>query len=402
MSLFWRRPSGGEAPEERAITSVPWADSADIDRTVNVGRDAEDSMSRLVALFAAHRYVIDQWIAIPFHAYRENGDGTKRRDPVQPKILTDPHPYGAPAYVWYGQLMASWLSEGNAYGLVTSTDARDVPTKILWLNPRQCDVIDTKDAGVVITYQGRRVEGRVIHAPWIVQPGKTKGLSPVGAFRALIETGAAAQELARSWNAGGGVPKGHLKSTGFPTPAQMAAGKERFREAVSGRDLFVSGADWDFKPFSLNPADLQFVETLKLTATQVSTIYGIPPEKIGGDRGSSMKYSTVVMDQLDTQVQVLGPWAVRGQQLLSMLLPRPQIVRANLDATLRADPQARAAVMKTELEMGVTLLDEARAVLDRPPLTPEQRQEWLEAFRKAPAPAPAGGTDPTQSGGGQP
>lgn len=399
MSIF-RRPSARAAAsaEARAVTSLPWADTVDLDRTVNVGRDVESAMGRLVALYAAHRYIIDQFIAIPFHSYRENPDGTKRRDQNQPKILTDPHPFGALPFVWYGQLMASCLSEGNAYGLVTSTDARDQPTKIMWLDPRDCDVIDAT-AGPVFTWRGRRIEGRVVHIPWIVQPGKTKGLSPVGAFRSMIETGIAAQEMARDWNAGGGVPLGHLKTSaqGEVSPAKAMAGKERFKEAVRGRDLFVSGNDWDFKPFSLNPADLQFVETMKLTATQLATVYGLPPEKIGGERGGSLTYTTVVMDQLDTQVQVLGPWCVRAQQALSSLLPRPQIVRANLDAILRADPLARAQVMTAELNAGVTLLDEARAVLDRPPLTPDQRAQWLEAFRKTPTASPS-----QQSGGGQP
>lgn len=360
-------------------------------------------MSRFSALYAAHRYIIDQFIGIPFHAYRENADGTKYRDPVQPKLLTDPHPYGALPYVWFGQLMASCLSEGNAYGIVTETDRRGVPTKILWLNPRYCDVLD-EPSGPVFTYQGRRIiDAQVVHIPWIVQPGKTKGFSPIGAFRSMIETGAAAQDLARSWNSGGGIPAGHLKNAneGEIDSDRANVAKDRFKAAVRGRDLFVSGSDWSFDAFSPNPADLQFVETMKLSATQVANVYGVPPEKIGGERGSSLTYSTVLMDQLDTQVQVLGPWCVRGQQALTSLLPRPQIVRANLDATLRADPLTRAQVMNAELNAGVTLLDEARSTLDRPPLTPDQRADWLEAFRNTPtASAPAAGSP--QAGGAQP
>lgn len=392
MSLL--RPRASRTPEVRAITSVPFGSIADDPLSVRVGRDAESVMGSLSHVFAAHRFIIDQFVSIPFHAYRVLPDGSRRREANQPALLQDPHPQGFPPYVWFTQLMASLLGEGNAYGIVTSSDSRGQATKVLWLDPQHCDVQATAD-GVTYYYGGARIADPVVHVPWIVQPGRLKALSPIGAFRALWETGAAGQELARTWNAGGGVPLAHMKSEGALDDVAAAQAKERARATIRARDLLVTGSDWSFTPLSLNPADLQFVETLKMTATQTANVYGIPPEKIGGERGSSLTYSTVLMDQLDTQVQTLGPWCVRAQQVLSSLLIRPLIVRANLDAVLRADPMTRAQVMSAELTSGMTTQDEGRGTLDRPPLTDAERAAWLEAYRKAPTTptaAPAGGT----------
>lgn len=372
MSLFLRR-----GQESRAVGVDDFYGSAG---GPMLGPGVEGTYGRLIALFAAHRFLIDQYAAIPLHAYRRRADGSRERMPNQPRLLTSPTPWRGPV-AWRSQLMASLVSWGNAYGLVTKTGADGWPEQIMWLNPNDVHV----DEGDVpsYTWHGKPIDrSLIVHVPWIVQPGKWKALSPLGAFKAVWETGAAAQVTARDWFAGGAIPSGHFKNTvGTLDDKKARDVKERFKASVTGRDVLVTGNDWDYATIGVPADEARFIEGLKLTATQIATIYGIPPEKIGGERGSSMTYSTVLMDQLAVQVEALQPWCARIEDALTMWLPRPQYVMHNLDAQLRADPLTRSQAILAQETAGTLTNDEARGLEDRAPLAPDERTAWLQAFR---------------------
>lgn len=375
MSLFWRRPA-----ESRAITVQDVFGSDRPDGPL-LGTGAEGTYSSLISLYAAHRFLIDQFATLPLHGYRRRPDGSRELLPVQPKLFTAPAPRVTPV-VWRSQLMASLVAWGNAYGLVTRTSAGGWPDQVVWLPPSKVRVYDER--GLPAYYlEGKPIpDGMVVHIPWIVQPGSWVGLSPIGAFRRIWETGAAAQQNARDWYAGGAIPSGHFRNTKGPIDDTKAAQvKERFKAAVSGGDVLVTGDDWDYATIGVPAGEAKFIDGMKLAATQIATIYGIPPEKIGGDRGSSLTYSTVLMDQLAVQVETLAPWCVRVEDALTAIMPRPQYAAFNLDAQLRADPLTRAQAIRAQEDAGTLTNDEARALEDRPALTNAERTAWLQAFR---------------------
>lgn len=374
MSLFWR------GSERRSVTYQDvWGSGASPD--LGIDGSAEGTYSRLIALYAAHRFLVDQFSTLPLHAYRRLSDGSRERLPVQPRLLTAPAP-GVTPVVWRSQLIASLVSWGNAYGLITRTSSAGWPEQCVWMDPSKV-YIDESGARPRYFLRGAPIpDGAVLHIPWIVQPGKWRALSPIGAFRAVWETGAAAQNTAREWFKGGAIPSGHLKNTiDTLDNAEAAAAKERYRAAVANRDVLVTGNDWDYSTIGVPADEARFIEGLRLTATQIANIYGIPPEKIGGERGSSMTYSTVLMDQLAVQVETLAPWCVRVEDALTAQMPRPQYVAFNLDAQLRADPLTRAQAILAQEQAGTLTNDEARALEDRAPLTAQERTAWLQAFR---------------------
>lgn len=370
MSLLRRR-----RVESRATTFQNyWGAGAD-------QRYAGDPLS-LVPLFAAQRIIIDAVSSTPLHAYRER-DGITEKVPRQPPLLTTPV-WGTPA-TWKAQAVASLLADGNAFGLVTSRGTDGWPTSLVWLDPRHVTIEDDNGLPAYLLDQRPIDSADIVHIPWIVPPGSWRGLNPISAFRSTLETGQHAQLTARDWFANGAIPSGHMKNTQLQLdPAQTEELKARFKASVANREVLLTGNDWDYSTIGIPADQIQFIETLKLSATQIAVIYGVPPEEIGGETGSSLTYKTLEQTELRFNSRVVQPWAVRIEQALSTLMPRPVFARFNLDATVRSDSITRAQVHEINLRTGIETLDEGRALENRRPLTAAEKEAL-----KPPAPAPA-------------
>lgn len=381
MSLFW-----GRGTEQRSISYQDvWGSGGNVDLF-----NGTEGALRLIPLFAAHRTIIDAVAATPLHGYRARADGTAERLADEPDLISRP-PFDRQVYGWKAQAVSSLLSDGNAFGLVTSLGRDGWPDGLLWLDPRKV-ALGLDDAHVPPTYlvEGRPVDSAsIVHIPWVVAPGKWRGMSPLKSFMTAFEMGQAAQGMARDWFVNGAMPSGHLKTTGQLDPTAAAAAKTRWKAAIQGRDVFVSGLDWSYDAIGVPADEARFIETLKLSATQIASIYGIPPEEIGGETGHPMTYATVEGNEMRFAARVIRPWAVRIEEALSALMPRPVYCKFNLDANVRADLRTRMEAHEIAQRAGVETNAEARRLEDRPPLTEAERSDWLAMWHKPSTATPA-------------
>lgn len=384
MSLFRRRAVEGR--------SISFQDVFGSGGDVTLFGSGIEWAQRLIPVYAAQRLIIDKMASTPLIGYREAADGTRTRMARQPQVITSP-PFGLTPATWKGQLLASLVGRGNAIGLVLGVGSDGWPTSLYWLNPDEVTCVEpngfTLDAEFY--WRGRRLNvGEFVHIPWIVQPGRVWGLSPLRAFKTAFETGMSAQQSAHDWFVNGAIPSGHLKSTGSLDQSKANEGKAKFRAAVAGRDVLVTGNDWSYTTIGVPADEARFIEMLRLTATQVATIYGIPPEKIGGETaGGSLEYKTLESNQIQLNVDVLHPWAVRTEEAFTLVMPRPQYAKWDLDVHVRADVLTRMQAHLYAEQAGIETADEARRSEDKPPMTDQERAEWLAVFRPAPATPPS-------------
>ena len=339
------------------------------------------SALRLAPLYAATRLLADQIAAAPLRAYQPRADGVRQMLPTQPAILRSPG-----IFAWKFRAMTSMLLWGNAYGLIASRDANGWPTAVVWLPPAQvtCDGDGSTDPK--FTWAGRSVPSAdVVHVPAYTVPGQAAGISPIAAFRQLIETGQAAQAYAREWYDGGGIPAAVLQNEAKAIePEEAAQVKARAKASLSNGDIFVTGRDWTYKPIGAPAADMRFIETSKLTATHIGAVYGVPPEKIGGETGSSLTYSTLEENQQNLAMETVRPWAVRFEDAISALFAGRTYVRFNLDSGIRAALKNRYEAHEIATRIGLETNDEMRALEERPPLTDEQLAQWQSMYGKRP------------------
>jgi HK97 family phage portal protein len=372
MSLLF----GGE---RRSISYQDfWGTGGDIDTLGN----SDEGALRLVPFYAAVDLIANQFASSPLRAYRERPDGSRERLSAQPPIVTNPCAYGT-AFEWKFRLIVSLLIHGNAYGLVTSVDGLGRPSSIDWLKPTQVGV---DESGSLPRYywQNRDVpRDLMFHIPAFTMPGKYKGLSPLKLFMTTFEAGHAAQVMSRDTYQNGSVPTGKLRNTEKTVDKKAAAeAKERFKAAVQGRDLFVTGKDWDYEAISLPPDQARFIEQQKLTATQIANIFHLPPERIGGETGNSLTYGNREQDTQDLVTFALLSWFTRVEEAMFPLLPRPQYFKFNVDSMVRADLKTRMEAHEIALRSGIETNDEARRLEDRPPLTDDEKAEWIATWKK--------------------
>jgi HK97 family phage portal protein len=389
-------------PEQRAIVSVPW----------NVGDDLGPMHHRPVtfdraasfgAVFGAWRYLADQIATLPIHSYRDLGDRKQRMGSL-PQLFQQPAAQGT-LVEWLYRVVVSMASRGNAVGLVTGRDGFGFPTGIEWTDPDDWWVDDQPPQASVARPEwwlgGRRVPtDDVVHIPWFPVPGKIWGLSPMAAYAATVQAALGAQEFAADWFAGGGVPPGDLKNEALEIDQAAAEQiKQRLVRSIRSHQPFVHGKDWTYTPLEISPHEARFIESQRLGATQIAAIYGVPPEKIGGEAGGALTYNTVELNQISAQTDAVRPWVTKLEATFYRLLPERQYVRFGMDAVVRADTLTRHRVYEIDRKIGLRSIDEIRILEDLEPLPNGEGADYTPLGKPEPAPAAADGGEAEGEGG---
>jgi HK97 family phage portal protein len=200
-----------------------------------------------------------------------------------------------------------------------------------------------------------------------------------------------AAEYAAQWFGNGGVPPGTFQNTMQKVSKEDADIIEaRLTNRLQRRRPLVYGSDWVYNPIAIKPHEAQFVETARLTATEIATIYGVPPEKIGGQQGGTLTYTNVEQATLDFLTFSLRPWLVRIEMALSNLFPRGTFVKFDTTDLLRTDAKTRAEIDQLQLvSQPYRTVDEVRADHDLPPL-PKPLQPEPAPILMPPAPSTNG------------
>jgi HK97 family phage portal protein len=360
------------ADEQRAITGLPF----NVADPLTGPAVTQDRALTLVPVFAAVRLLADEISTLPIKAYRRAGDDRQPMGSL-PQLFAQLEDDGN-LTDWLHECVTSLALRGNAYGLVTSRDGMQFPTSIMWLNPGDVDCDDRNPIRPVWYWQGRRIDNNedVLHIPWFKIPGKVKGLSPIEAYAATVDTGLQAQAYANGWFAAGGVPPGKFKNTQqMVSQEQAEIVRDRLVAAIRSRRPIVYGSDWEYEPITIPPEQAQFVQTMRMNATQIAAIYGIPPEEIGGEAGGSLTYNTVEQNSIRLSSRTLRPWLVRLERKFFSVLPSRQYIKFNADAMVRADIKTRYETYQIAASIGLLSDDEMRALEDRQPLPPSDKPQ---------------------------
>ena len=356
MSLFFRKP------EQRSITSLPW----------NVGGPLMTAVSQeralaLTPVFAAVRHITDFSSTLPLKSYRKDGE-TRQPMPSLPRLFADLETLGM-LIPWLSQGISSLAIRGNAVGLIAATDGFGFPTNVTWISMDRVYVDDSTGSGR--WYIDGRFVSRLdlVHIPWITVPGRTLGLSPIEYYALTINAGLDAQQYGSDWFKNGGVPPGTFKNTAKTvSPDDAETISERLVSAIRRRRPLVHGSDWDFNAIAIPPEQAQFIETQKLTANQVASIYGINPAEVGGSPPDGLTYSNEDHRQTSQRLANLRPYLTRFEKAFASWLPDRQYVKFNGDAIVRADILTRHQVYKIQNEIGLLTVNEQRALEDLPPV----------------------------------
>lgn len=352
-------PFGSRQLEERAISSLPFNVSPGL-----AGNSVEQALA-LVPVYAAVRDISEAIAGMPIDTYRKAGE---ERIPVaNPAFIEGLNAETRMEFIQ--RALVSLLLRGNAYGLKSGFGVAGEPTAIRWLHPDRVTYDEVRDA---FFYQGRELgEAEIFHIPAMVVPGKRLGVTPITACSSAVRTGLAIQDTMSDTYRNRAVPSLKMKNTRKTLKASEAVKvKDRLKALVRAGEPIVLGSDWDLDAFGPTADDAAFILGAKLNATQIAAIFGMPPERIGGETGSSMTYTTTELQQIQFLTRTLLPWINRLEAAFSALLPSPRYVRFNADATIRVDTKTRWEVYQIGRNIGARSVNEIKRLEDEPSIGP--------------------------------
>ncbi|MFE4469546.1 phage portal protein [Leifsonia sp. NPDC056824] len=393
MSLFVRRGLG-DTPYNLIPSRQP-------ERTGAVQVSADTAL-RASAVWAAVRLRADVLSTLPVHVLRKVGD-MDVEVPAPPVILNPGgDEVGMNEFLYSTQVDLDRI--GNTYGIISELDALGKPRRVDLVDANTVVVLIDKTTGDYTYRIGGKpyTKDQVWHERQFTVSGMVMGLSPIMYAAWTIGQYQSAVDFGLDWFANGGtVPGGILKNSARTLGAGVAeAAKRKFKESVRGRDLFVTGNDWEYSTVNVAQNESQFLDTQKLTSTDIARFFGVPADMIdvAPVGKQALTYANVTQRNLQFLIMNLGPALVRREVALSKWLPAPRFVKFDTDHLLRMDPDTRNDMLLAQVAGMIRTPSEVRAKDNLPPFTPAQIEEFKQlgiSHRPAPPdPQPVGANVP--------
>lgn len=270
---------------------------------------------------------------------------------------------------FYEQTTVSLAAHGNAFWRII----RDTPTDPI----KAAVVLDPTEVVVDETNGKYHWRGKELQ-PWQCQhlsllrvPGSPYGLGPIQAARPDLRGVLDARDYAAEWFDRSGVPTGILSSDQPLSPDQAADYKALWDTNQAHRSgTAVLGSGLNYSPLLLNPKDAQFLESQQFNVTQVARLFGIPAHMLlAAVEGTSMTYTNLADADLAFVRWTLTQYLREIEEAISVLLPRGQTARFNLDAVLRPSTKARYEAHEIALRAKFMTVNEVRAIEGLKPAT---------------------------------
>lgn len=334
--------------------------------------DAESAM-RLIAVQAAVRLLVNDIASLPVDAFR--GTGAARAEITKPSWMVTPNPVN-PNYTWQDyikQVAFSILVDGESFtrafpntrsveglGVIATSNVRDVTADGFGVQYKLNNGADlTPD--------------EVIHIPWLLPPGKLRGLNPINAAREGLGIGLASDKFVGRYFGEGAVLSGVIEFPAGvePTADQIEQIKRDFKRKHGGaRKSHAVGAitgGGKYVPFDYNNRDAQLLELRDSVIEDVARLFGIPPHMLGSQKPGAVAYASVEQRSIDYVTHAILPIVSRIEAGHNRLLRGPETyIKFNVKGLLRGDEQARAQFYDRLLQNKVMRREEVRALEDLP------------------------------------
>jgi HK97 family phage portal protein len=324
--------------------------------------------------------------SLPFDGYRRMDDRARemleRTDGLQ-TLVAHPMPGVAKVHL-LAHVAQSLLIHGNALVAKLRGPDRDAPPIMLW-------PLDWARIGAYAEPGGRiewwstfqfGLEERfisaadTIHFAWPGPDGGEVGVSPLEKLGVTIQVEDAAQRYQTASFRNGNRPSLLIK---VDQELKNPEAVQRFKDSINqfmgvdgtSRTLFLThGAD--AKPLAFTPVETALIEQRKLNREEVGMVYDL-----AGPLMNDLTHGTYSnVEELNTALyrDVIPPWtALIEQTFQAQLIDREagwldRFVEFDLTDKLKGDPVALSQALKLQVESGLISRDEARRILNLPPV----------------------------------
>lgn len=331
------------------------------------------------AVWRAVSTIANSIASLPLHTIEER-TGSKLR---VPSVLDDPgKAVGMTALEWKRLILVHLLIHGNAFLLHIPNGAgalaalQPVHPSMVGIEVRKGRKVykvqmDDRSTREFTDYTGGSLTGTLTHIPGLGSDG-IRGFSPLQLARNTFGTAIAAENSAAKMFADGALIKAIAQWDDTVTRDQAKLMEADVQRAISGTEnagkvAFVN-RNLTITPVSLSMADAQWIEARGFQITEIATLFGLPPFKLGQVEKQT-SWGTGVAEQGQAMArEVLEPWTTLIQERLSWLLPKNRSAEFLYAAFIEPDFETETKLLIAQAGGPIMTVNEARRIRNLPPL----------------------------------
>ncbi len=295
----------------------------------NYASFAKEGYQSNVYVYACVRQIVMAVAGIPWIVYRKGRRVIEELDdhPLA-KLLRRPNPWQGGSR-FFENLAAFLMLSGNSYIEAVGPE-RGSPRELYVLRPDRMKVVPGNAQQPISGYQytagGTTVTfppDEILHLKMFNPLDDWYGMSPIEAAARSIDQ----NNESRAWNVAllqnSARPPGALVTENELSEEQYKRLKKEIQEKYAGSKnagrplLLEGGLDW--KEMGLSPADMHWLEGLKLSAREIAIAFGVPPELIGDTANKTYSnykearqafYTETVLPLMDWIRDELNNWLI--------------------------------------------------------------------------------------------
>jgi len=338
----------------------------------------EQTAMSLSAVYRAVKLLSDSVAMLPLITYKRvkvNGKLGKEKDVDNPIYFTlkeQPNQWQTPFE--FKRLMQVWiLLKGNGYAEIITDNAG-----ITHLIPREPDYIQpfmAPDGKRAYRYQPPEGGSRIIlqsEMYHVMNLSTTDGIEGVGVIenhRRTLGMSIGAEKHGARLYKNGARPGGVLEHPGKLGDQAHKSLKDSWGSQHQGVDnsqkVAILEEGMIFKPISMTPEDVQYIETRKFQVTDIARLFGVPSHMLNDLERAT--FSNIEHQSLEFVRVSLMPWLTLWEQatnrdLFSIKQRRVDgnFVQFTVEALLRGDLEARSNYYATARNWGWLSVNEIR------------------------------------------
>lgn len=337
-----------------------------------------ETLLSIPAVYACVNLISGTIASMPLYCYKKNKDGNVEiADNAETDVISNSVHPNYTAFAWRRASLFHVLLTGNSYSLI-NRDKNGNLVSLQLLYPHKVHPFLYKGAvkyEVYLTEDGVTEKRFIFSASDILHfcglsDDGIVGKSPITALRESAGLYLSNVQYTASVHKNGGRLRGYLKHPDKLTAEQVQAIRENFVRAYDGGfPLLENGVT--FEKVALTPADLDFINTARLTIEEIARLYSVPLHMVG--IMTQATFSNMEQQSLDFLRNTLLPWikmfeAELDRKLLTPIQRRHLFFRHNFDGILRADYETRMKGYQIAIQNGIMSPDEVRALENLNPI----------------------------------
>lgn len=336
---------------------------------------SEDTALQVSAVWACARLLSETVASLPIKVYEVDGyERIERPDHRLAKLLNSPNAHMT-SQEYRETQMLNLCFHGNAYAEKVAVAG----VQSLIPMPAQQVTPILKNGDIVYRYETdsetRELTRSQVHHTKLFGNGYI-GLSPLAYARNTIGLASAAEEYGHNFYLKGGSHSGVLSTEQKLTPEQAQQISELMASGVLGGKrggLMVMGHGFKFQQVTMNPDDLQMIQTRRFQLEDICRFFGVPSFLVNDTEktttwGSGIEQMMIGFYQLN-----LRPYLTRWEESIQKNLMTAQernrfVVEFDFASLLRGDSAGRANYYSQMVQNGLMTRNEARIKENLPPV----------------------------------